>query len=91
MGRNQERFIARKLRDAEEYIAAQAFPVRRKRTGKAKASACFAPNDGAVALVGEEVAEALEDLGVHGGGDFSGLRVLLAGVVDAEEAGPRGR
>ena len=32
----------------------------------------------------EKFAQALQDLCVHCGGDFAGLRVLLAGVVDAE-------
>src|SRR5690348_17521829 len=33
----------------------------------------------------EEAADPVEDLGVHGGSNAAGLRVLLAGVVDPEE------
>jgi hypothetical protein len=36
-------------------------------------------------LAYEEPADAAQNLGVHGGGDAAGLRVLLAGVVNAEE------
>src|SRR5277367_5363008 len=77
-----------KTTNPREILCCTGRPVRRKRTGKAKASACSALNDDGAALVGEEEAEALQDLRVHGGGDFAGLRVLLAGVVDTEETGP---
>lgn len=42
-------------------------------------------------LVLEEVADFVEDFGVHGGGDAAGLGILLAGVVNAKQARSSGR
>src|ERR1700675_1663928 len=46
--------------------------------------------EGPARLLCEEALDAAEDLGVHGGREAASLGVLLAGVIDAEEAGGGG-
>jgi hypothetical protein len=72
-----------------EMGAASAAPP----TGQARASEPRQEHNGANGgwLFFEEAADATQDRGIHGGGDAAGLRVLLAGVVDAKQARRSGR
>lgn len=37
-------------------------------------------------LIFQEAPDSAQDVGIHGGSDAAGLRILLAGVVDAEQS-----